>query len=142
MAPGEPSGVSTPPVADPSPVQSVANQFVATLPQSDGPVASSAVPWYPPVLPQVGVDVRWPVERIRGSFAFRIYTDFPWGRRIRREQMDWDFSRTVRVLEVRAALMHAQQDTYVAVRFMPLPGYSVWSNLSKNEVQWMEHEFP
>ena len=94
------------------------------------------------MLPQVGDHVRWPVESTRGSFAFRIYNDFPWGRQIRQKEMNWDFRRTVRVLEVRAALIGTQQDTYVAVRFIPFTGYSVWSNWSKNEVQWMEHDFP
>ena len=93
--------------------------------------------------PQVGDVVRFG-HPASSCFCFphRFYNGFPLGRMIGPEEEFVDVRHDVRVLEVAIAAgltagTGAPEDVYVAIRFVSRHGTSLWTNWSKNTVQWM-----
>ena len=128
------------------------------------PAARAEMPLLGPGLqaldPQVGDVVRFGHPASSYSwYPHRFYDDFPYGREIGPEEDFVDVRRDVRVLEVaRASSLacppdqkradrqaargltagtRAPVDVYVAIRFVSRHGTSLWTNWSKNIVQWM-----
>ena len=93
--------------------------------------------------PQVGDVVRFG-HPASGCFRFRhrFYNGFPYGRKISPEEEFVDVDDDVRVLEVAIAAgltagTGAPEEVHVAIRFVSRHGTSLWTNWSKNTVQWM-----